>query len=105
MCADEPIPPRQLNPSVPRDLETVCLRCLQKEPGKRYSAAARGVGQLRRPAVLAQADDQRLVEQATGIEVDQQAREGLVLARFGSELDRNAGTCFADRLVRVRRIV
>jgi hypothetical protein len=37
---DEPVPPRQLQSRVPADLETVCLKCLQKEPGKRYATAA-----------------------------------------------------------------
>jgi serine/threonine protein kinase len=36
---DEPVPPRQLNAKVPRDLETVTLACLQKEPGRRYGSA------------------------------------------------------------------
>jgi serine/threonine-protein kinase len=45
---DEPRPPRRLNDQIPRDLETICLQCLQKEPGKRYRHAEALAEDLRR---------------------------------------------------------
>jgi hypothetical protein len=44
----EPIAPSQFQPKVPRDLETICLKCLQKEIGKRYATAAELGEDLRR---------------------------------------------------------
>jgi tetratricopeptide (TPR) repeat protein len=36
----DPVPPRQLNRAIPADLQTVCLKCLSKEPAHRYPSAA-----------------------------------------------------------------
>ncbi len=39
VVAEEPAPPRQLNPRTPRELQTICLKCLEKDPRRRYASA------------------------------------------------------------------
>src|SRR5262249_13892873 len=48
ILSEEPRPPRRLNDRVPRDLETITLKCLAKEPGRRYATAADLTADLRR---------------------------------------------------------
>jgi tetratricopeptide (TPR) repeat protein len=43
----EPVPPSEFNSEVPRDLETICLKSLQKEPAKRYASCGELVEDLR----------------------------------------------------------
>ena len=37
---NDPVPPRFLQPKIPRDLETICLKCLEKKPERRYETAS-----------------------------------------------------------------
>ncbi len=45
---DEPTPPRRCNDRIPRDLETICLKAIAKEPARRYSSARGLADDLRR---------------------------------------------------------
>lgn len=48
VVSNEPVPPTQLQSKTPKDVETICLKCLQKEPRKRYASAADLAEDLRR---------------------------------------------------------
>src|SRR5207248_3171859 len=45
---DDPQPPREARDSVPRDLETICLKCLEKDPARRYASAEALAADLQR---------------------------------------------------------
>ncbi|MCZ7636665.1 MAG: hypothetical protein M5U12_11935 [Verrucomicrobia bacterium] len=48
VLGEEPLPPRHLNPSVPRDLEILCLKCLEKDPQRRFASASGLADELER---------------------------------------------------------
>ncbi len=48
VLTSEPVAPRRLDPSLPTDLETICLKCLSKEPSRRYATAEELADELSR---------------------------------------------------------
>jgi eukaryotic-like serine/threonine-protein kinase len=63
VLTEEPAPPRRLRPETPRDLEAICLKCLEKDPGRRYPSVEliadlhrylRGAPTLVRPLTVTQ---------------------------------------------------
>jgi formylglycine-generating enzyme required for sulfatase activity len=48
LLTEEPRPPRSLNDRIPADLETICLKCLEKDPERRYPTAREVADELRR---------------------------------------------------------
>jgi serine/threonine protein kinase len=62
IALDEPIAPRRLNPAVPRDLETIVLKAMAKEPSSRYGTAQELAADLRRFM-----DDQPILARRPGV--------------------------------------
>jgi hypothetical protein len=48
VVGEKPVPPRRLNAAIPRDLETICMKCLEKAPQRRYASARALAGDLER---------------------------------------------------------
>ncbi|RUL87289.1 serine/threonine-protein kinase [Tautonia sociabilis] len=48
VLSEQPVPPRALRPGIPRELETICLTCLHKDPSRRYPSAEALAADLRR---------------------------------------------------------
>ena len=68
VVSSDPVPPRALNGDVPVELETICLKCLEKKPAHRFQSAAELRAELDRFI-----NDERIVSR----------RPGLLLARRG----------------------
>ena len=48
VLSEEPVPPGRLQPGLPADMETICLKCLEKDPARRYASAQDLADELRR---------------------------------------------------------
>ncbi len=62
IALDEPVSPRRLNPAVPRDLETIILKAIAKDPSSRYTSAEELAADLRRFM-----DDQPILARRPGV--------------------------------------
>ena len=77
----EPVPPSRSQPDVPADLEAICLRCLQKEPARRYPSAAALAEDLQhflagRPLAAVRPNDTSEVASVPGYEIEEELARG-----------------------------
>jgi WD40 repeat protein/tRNA A-37 threonylcarbamoyl transferase component Bud32 len=119
----EPVPPRRLNSTIPKDLETICLKCLTKNPRRRYQTAreladdlrrwlshepivARPVGRLQRTLLWCQRHPARAALSAAGILLVGSAFALLGVATQLSEtrLQRSLAESAATREAEARRL-
>src|SRR5262249_27225528 len=103
----EPVPPRVLRPDVDRDLETICLRCLEKDPHRRYpssQALAEDLERyLRAEPIEARPTPrwERCVKWASRRPATAAGMIGLVLALLGASV---GGLLYLDQWARRTRI-
>ncbi|MEO1616872.1 MAG: serine/threonine-protein kinase, partial [Planctomycetota bacterium] len=88
----DPLPPRQLRPSVPLSLQRICLKCLEKLANDRYESASDLARDLKESiALLDQPDQRRPEEGPSALSVDQQHSESVptVVPKFLRPYDRH----------------
>ncbi len=78
---EDPVPPRQQNPAIDRDLELICLKCLAKEPKRRYQSAEQLAEELHRYLVREPLGHTRPVSRVERLRLWCRRNPALALAR------------------------
>jgi serine/threonine protein kinase len=93
---EPPKPPRQVRPEVPRNLEAICLRCLEKDPSRRYASAADLASAL--DHFLHQAPTPTSVPFALGYEILEEVSRSTAMTLYRAR-EQATGTVVALRVV------